>query len=57
MNEICQNCIWWDGDNSGELGNCINEDGRNKLRIGRYESCVEHLARELPKLFEDGKEL
>ena len=47
MDEVCQDCIWWLGDSSGELGECTNGDSNNKIMVGRYESCVDYMAREL----------
>ena len=43
--EVCQDCIWWDGDNSGMQGQCNQADAR--LIVGRYEECVNFLARYL----------
>jgi hypothetical protein len=43
--EYCQDCIWWDGDNSGEQGECTN--GVDKLITGRYENCVSFLPRQV----------
>ena len=45
LNEVCENCIWWDGDNSGMQGQCNQADAR--LIVGRYEECVNFLARYL----------
>ena len=43
--EVCQNCIWWDGDSTGMQGQCNQTDVR--LIVGRYEECVNFLARDL----------
>ncbi len=43
--EMCQNCIWWVGDNSGDQGDCIENTA--ELRTGRYESCVKVLIRDI----------
>ena len=43
--EYCQECIMWAGDASGEKGECTNGNGASKLIVGRYESCMNFLAR------------
>ena len=45
--EVCQNCIWWLGDNSGYKGECTNAEGDKKLYVGRYESCESYLANDI----------
>ncbi len=45
--EQCQYCIWWLGDGRGEQGECTNGDGLTKTLTGRYENCMDYLARDL----------
>ena len=45
--EVCQNCIWWLGDSSGDKGQCTNAEGDTKLYVGRYESCDSYLANDI----------
>jgi len=35
--EVCQNCIWWDGDGEGTQGVCNNDD--IPVITGRYDDC------------------
>jgi hypothetical protein len=44
--EVCQDCIWWNGDSSGMQGYCV-EDHNMALITGRYEECINFLARYL----------
>jgi hypothetical protein len=46
LEEVCQDCIWWRGENSGMLGECLH-DPEVILIIGRYEECVNFLVRDL----------
>tara|TARA_R110000787_G_scaffold1815_4_gene7724 strand:+ start:2379 stop:2558 length:180 start_codon:yes stop_codon:yes gene_type:complete len=46
INEVCENCIWWAGDNSAMQGQCeegIEDD--SSLTTGRHDSCEKYLAR------------
>jgi len=45
--EYCQACIMWDGDSSGDRGECTNGNGATKLMVGRFESCMNFLARDV----------
>ncbi len=45
--EMCQNCIWWMGDNSGEQGECLEDAEVRNIRTGRYESCVKVMVRDI----------
>jgi len=44
--EVCENCIWWCGDNSGMQGYCWY-DPETTLITGRYEDCSQFLDRYL----------
>lgn len=46
LEEVCQNCIWWVGDCTGDQGACTN-DTEGALTTGRYESCVSCLTRSI----------
>lgn len=46
-NEYCNECIMWNGDSSGVLGECTNTSGAYRLLVGRYESCMNFLARDV----------
>lgn len=46
INEICENCIWWAGDNSAMQGQCeegIEDDAI--VMTSRTDSCEQYLAR------------
>lgn len=43
--EMCANCIYWDGDSNGDQGPCTNDAG---VIVGRFESCVNFLNRFVP---------
>jgi len=45
--EVCENCIWWDGDNSGMQGECGTTEAYTSVVTGRYEDCSQFLARYL----------
>jgi len=46
--EVCQNCIWWLGDNSGDQGECLNDEADDsRLIMGRFEDCINILVREV----------
>jgi hypothetical protein len=52
LTEVCQNCIWWAGDSSGNQGIC-NQDKDKPVLIGRYESCVSYLTCDIDDLPDD----
>ncbi len=41
----CQNCLWWDGDSSGEVGECMESE--EPMTTNRNEECNSFLAREV----------
>ena len=43
--ETCENCIHWTGDSTGYSGECT--EGGGIIIIGRYESCVNVLPRDI----------
>lgn len=45
--EVCDNCIWWKGDNTGMQGECMDSTSDIPLVIGRYEECSQFLDRYL----------
>jgi hypothetical protein len=45
--EMCQDCVWWVGDASGEQGECVNGDGTERTITGRYDNCISYLAMHL----------
>lgn len=44
--EMCENCIKWQGDSRGEQGDCMLDEDVPVL-TGRFESCVRFLQRHL----------
>lgn len=57
MEEHCQNCIHWDGDNSGMLGYCNVDYEKDNILVvvGRFENCIHFLARKLETGHEQNK--
>lgn len=53
--EICENCIWWDGDSSGHQGVCTHDPDKTAPEVvtGRFESCVNVMVREIPDTIND----
>ncbi len=52
--EVCEDCIWWAGDGLGDRGECIEEDKGPSVLVGRYESCVSFLARQVDTYSDTG---
>lgn len=47
VRDVCEDCIWWKGDNSGMQGECMDSMSDTPLVIGRYENCSQFLTRYL----------
>ena len=54
LDEVCENCIYWIGDGSGMEGECTHDEGHAGDAIGRYESCVHMLGRDIDESSEGG---
>ena len=50
--DMCENCILWDGDSRGEQGECFL-DPEAPVRTGRFESCVRFIDRNVDTFEED----
>tara|TARA_R110002020_G_scaffold108005_1_gene250547 strand:- start:6856 stop:7023 length:168 start_codon:yes stop_codon:yes gene_type:complete len=50
LEEICENCVWWEGDSSGQQGRCSKQEDQ---LTNRTDDCVvDYLARDVPYEFD-----
>ena len=43
--ELCINCIWWEGDSHAEKGACHVEGLAHSPRTARYDECIKFIPR------------